>query len=236
MMGISSFFVLLLAGMLLALSLQQHPLGTKWNEYTTFSSSFAISSSSSLSSTTASTFTYETFDGTDLGISFQFPSKWVKYEAGFDPGTLNEGVVSFDIIDDDPSNQVNDLQPGINGLKHPNLSILSLKLPYNNLTLEQYAKVRTFDLGHLFSDYNLNITENKLSNETLDGYPYWIIEYFFNVDDKTKRYGMLLLLIRGEKVYEISYIADGYMNFIKNLQEIKNMIKTAYFMDPVNRH
>ena len=162
----------------------------------------------------------------------------MKYEAGFDPGTLNdfEGVVSFEIIDDDPSNQVNDLQPGINGLKHPNLSILSLKLPYNNLTLEQYAKVRTFDLGQLFSDYKLNITENKLSNETLDGYPCWIIEYFFNVDDKTKRYGMLLLLIGGEKVYEISYIADGYMNFIKNLQEIKNMIKTAYFMDPVNRH
>ena len=185
---------------------------------------------------TTSTASYETFDGTDLGISFQFPSNWVKYEAGFDPNILNdfEGVVSFDIVDD-PLNQANGPTSEVSGLGHPNLSILSLKSPYHNLTLEQYAKARTFDIEQLFSDYNLHITENRQSNETIDGYPYWVLDYFFSIDDKTQRYGMSVLLLRGEKVYEISYMADGYMDFVKNLEEIGKMIKTAYFVDRGNQ-
>ena len=46
---------------------------------------------------------------------------------------------------------------------------------------------------------------------------------------------MSVLLLRGEKVYEISYMADGYMDFVKNLEEIGKMIKTAYFVDPGNQ-
>jgi hypothetical protein len=74
----------------------------------------AISTSSSSSTSISS---YETFDGTDLGISFQYPSNWVKLEAGFDPNTLNdfEGVVSFDIVND-PLNQANGLLLVDNGL------------------------------------------------------------------------------------------------------------------------
>jgi hypothetical protein len=235
MLGIPSLFVLLLAGTSVAVFSQLQPLSAHWSGYSSPSTSFSfLSSSSSSSSTTTSTSSYETFEGTDLGISFQFPSGWVKYEAGFDPDLINtfEGVVSFDIVDD-PLIQ-NDPPPDISGLAHPYLSILSIKPPYQNMTLEQYAKAKTFDIRQLFSDYNLHITENKQSNETIDGFPYWIIDYYFTIDNKTQRYGMSVLLIRGEKVYEISYIADGYEDFVKNLEEIKKMIESAYFVDPVN--
>jgi hypothetical protein len=235
MLGIPSLFVLLLAGTSVAVFSQLQPLSAHWSGYSSPSTSFSfLSSSSSSSSTTTSTSSYETFEGTDLGISFQFPSGWVKYEAGFDPDLINtfEGVVSFDIVDD-PLIQ-NDPPPDISGLAHPYLSILSIKSPYQNMTLEQYAKAKTFDIRQLFSDYNLHITENKQSNETIDGFPYWIIDYYFTIDNKTQRYGMSVLLIRGEKVYEISYIADGYEDFVKNLEEIKKMIESAYFVDPVN--
>ena len=236
MLGITGLFVLLLAGTSLAVLSQLQPLCAHWSGYSSPSTSFSfLSSSSSSSSTTTSTSSYETFEGTDLGISFQFPSSWVKYEAGFDPNLINnfEGVVSFDIVDD-PLIQTDDLPPDISGLAHPNLSILSIKSPYHNVTLEEYAKAKTFDIRQLFSNYNLHITESKQSNETIDGFPYWVIDYYFTIDSETQRYGMSILLIRGEKVYEISYIADGYEDYVKNLEEIRKMIKTAYFVDPVN--
>jgi hypothetical protein len=236
MLGIHSLFVLFLAGTSLAVFLQLQPLSAHWGGYSSPSTSFSfLTSSSSSSLTTTSTSSYETFEGTDLGISFQFPSGWVKYEAGFDPNLINnfEGVVSFDIVDD-PLIQTDDLPPDISGLAHPNLSILSIKSPYQNVTLEQYAKAKTFEIRQLFSNYNLHITESKQSNETIDGFPYWIIDYYFTMDNETQRYGMSVFLIRGEKVYEISYIADGYEDFVRNLQEIKKMIESAYFVDPVD--
>lgn len=207
---------------------QQQALGTPRTGFSSLSTSSFSLLSTSISS-------YETFDGTDLGISFQYPSNWVKFEAGFDPNTLNdfEGVVSFDIVND-PLNQANGLLPEDGGLAHPNLSIVSLKSPYHNLSLEEYAEARTFDIRQLFSDFNLHITENRQLNETIDGYLSWVLDYSFTIDGNTQRYGMLILLIRGEKVYEISYIADGYRDFAKNLEEIRKLVKTAYFVDPAN--
>jgi hypothetical protein len=196
---------------------------------------FSSNSTSSISSSTPRT-SHETFDGIDLGIAFQYPSNWVKFEGGFDPNVLKdfEGVVSFDIFND-PLNQANAASSEDSGLVHPNLSIVSLKTPYHNLSLGQYAESRTFDIRQLFSDYDLNITANSQSNETIDGYPYWVLNYSFTIDDKTQRYEMIIMVIRGEKVYEISYIADSYEDYVKNLQEIGEMIKTAYFVDLSNQ-
>ena len=226
-------FVYLLVGTSLTFfSLQQafHMPGTGFSSLSTSSTSASLSSSSTPRTS------YETFDDIDLGIAFQYPSNWVKFEGAFDPNFLKdfEGVVSFDIFND-PLNQANGASSEDSGLVHPNLSIVSLKSPYHNLSLGQYAEFRTFDIRQLFSDYNLNITANSLSNETIDGYPYWVLNYSFTIDDKTQRYGMIVMLIRGEKVYEISYIADNYDDYVKNLQEIGKMIKTAYFVDLSNQ-
>jgi hypothetical protein len=198
-------------------------------------SNLSTSSVSASSSSTPKT-SHETFDDIDLGIAFQYPSNWVKFEGGFDPNILKdfEGVVSFDIIND-PLNQANGSSSEDSGLVHPNLSIVTLKSAYHNLSLGQYAEFRTFEIRQLFSDYNLNITANSQSNETIDGYPYWVLNYSFTIDEKTQRYGMIIMLIRGEKVYEISYIADNYEDYVMNLQEIGKMIKTAYFVDISNQ-
>jgi len=182
---------------------------------------------------------YETFDGTNLGLSFQYPANWIMFEAGFDPVFIKdfEGVVSFDIVNDnDHSKQGNEgILAGDSGLVNPNLSIVSLRSPYHNLTLKEYAEIRSYDFRQLFSDYYLHMTENSQSNETIDGYPYWVLDYSFRIDDNTNRYGMSILLIRGEKVYEISYIADSYEEFIRNLEEIRKVIKTMYFVDSTNQ-
>ena len=173
-----------------------------------------------------------------MGISFQYPYNWVKFEAGFDQGVLNdfEGVVSFDIVNDnDHLMQGNDVPTGDSGLVNPNLSVVSLRSPYHNLTLRQYAETRTFDFIQLFSDYDLRVAENGQSNENIDGYPYWVLNYSFIIDDKTQRYGTAVWLTRGEKIYEFSYIADSYDDFIENLGEIKKLIKSVHFVDPVNQ-
>jgi hypothetical protein len=225
-------FVSLLAGMSLTFfSLQQavHTPGIGFSSLSTPPISSPLSTSSATSS-------HETFDGTDLGIAFQYPTNWVEFKGGFDQGVLTdfEGVVSFDILND-PLNQTNGASSEGSGLVHPNLSIVALNSPYHFLSLGQYAQFRTSDIRQLFSDYNLQITANSQSNETIDGYPYWVLNYSFTIDNMAQRYGMIIMLIRGEMVYEITYIADSYEDYVRNLPEIGEMIKTAYFVDFSNR-
>ena len=97
----------------------------------------------------SSSSSYETFDAINLGLSFQYPANWIKFEAGFDPVFIKDfdGVVSFDIVNDnDHSKQGNGgILAGDSGLVNPNLSIVSLKSPYHNLTLKEYGKIRTYD-------------------------------------------------------------------------------------------
>jgi hypothetical protein len=207
--------------------------------FTFFSQPEVLSTSIHGSAGFSSSSSYETFDGTNLGLSFQYPANWIMFEAGFDPVFIKdfEGVVSFDIVNDnDHSKQGNEgILAGDSGLVNPNLSIVSLRSPYHNLTLKEYAEIRSYDFRQLFSDYYLHMTENSQSNETIDGYPYWVLDYSFRIDDNTNRYNMSILLIRGEKVYEISYIADSYEEFIRNLEEIRKVIKTMYFVDSTNQ-
>jgi hypothetical protein len=207
--------------------------------FTFFSQPEVMSTSSHGSGGFSSSSPYETFDGTNLGLSFQYPANWIMFEAGFDPVFIKdfEGVVSFDIVNDnDHSKQGNEgILAGDSGLVNPNLSIVSLRSPYHNLTLKEYAEIRSYDFRQLFSDYYLHMTENSESNESIDGYSYWVLDYSFRIDDNTNRYGMSILLIRGEKVYEISYIADSYEEFIRNLEEIRKVINTMYFVDSTNQ-
>lgn len=68
----------------------------------TFFSQQEVLSTSSPGSVGFSSSSYETFDGNDLGISFQYPANWIKFEAGFDPVFIKDfdGVMSFDIVKD----------------------------------------------------------------------------------------------------------------------------------------
>lgn len=44
----------------------------------------------SVSFSSSSSSSYETFDGIDLGLSFQYPANRIKFEAGFDPAFINK--------------------------------------------------------------------------------------------------------------------------------------------------
>ena len=52
--------------------------------------------------------------------------------------------------DNDHLMQGNDVPTGDSGLVNPNLSVVSLRSPYHNLTLRQYAETRTFDFIQFF--------------------------------------------------------------------------------------
>ena len=71
---------------------------------------------------------YETFDGINLGLSFQYPANWIMFEAGFDPVFIKDfdGVVSFDIVNDSdyPKQGNGGILDGDSGLLNPNLSIV----------------------------------------------------------------------------------------------------------------
>ncbi|MGA9936018.1 MAG: amidase family protein [Nitrososphaeraceae archaeon] len=105
--------------------------------FTFFSQPEVLSTSSPGSVGFSSSSSYETFDGINLGLSFQYPANWIMFEAGFDPVFMKdfEGVVSFDIVNDnDHSKQGNEgILAGDSGLVNPNLSIVSLRSPYRHI-------------------------------------------------------------------------------------------------------
>lgn len=180
----------------------------------------------------------EVLKSSNLGISFEYPSTWNKLEAGIAPGTINDfrGVIALDILNDTAKRSYVDQEGGgelhgYSGLASPILTITYSELPSHTLTLSDYAKSRVDDFRILFSDLNLRIVMNDHSRIDIDGNAYWILEYVFSIGDDVDRYGMSLWLIRGERIYEISYIADGYDEYRDSLIEIKYLIRTLYFID-----
>jgi hypothetical protein len=181
----------------------------------------------------------EVLKSSKLGISFEYPSTWNKLEAAIAPDTINDfrGVIALDILNDTAKRSYvdqegeGDLHSYSSGLASPILTITYSELPSHTLTLSDYAKSRVDDFRILFMDLNLRILKNDHSRNDIDDNAYWILEYVFSIDDDVDRYGMSLWLIRGESVYEISYLADGYDEYRGSLIEIKNLIRTLYFSE-----
>lgn len=167
----------------------------------------------------------------NLRLSLEYPSTWKIFEAGLALGILKDflGVISLDILNG--TNEDEDDSGSYSGLENPVITIIYSKTPFHNVTLDEYAKIRTLDFMMLFSDLDLHIIRSNQSDEEIDGVKYWIFEYSFSIDDRVDRYGMEIWMLRGDKVYEISYIADGYAEYNKNLNEIRNLVNSIYFID-----
>ena len=166
----------------------------------------------------------------DLQLSFEYPSTWKMFEADLARGTVRDflGVISLDIL----NGTSEDEGPGsYSGLENPMITIIYSKTPFHNITLDEYAKIRTLDFITLFSDLDLNIIRSNQSDGEIDGVKYWIFEYSFSIDDRVNRYGMEIWMLRGDKVYEISYIADSHPEYDKNLNEIRNLVNSIYFLN-----
>jgi hypothetical protein len=167
----------------------------------------------------------------NLRLSFEYLSTWKIFEAGLAPGILKDflGVISLDILNG--TNEDEDDSGSYSGLENPVITITRSKTPFHNVTLDEYAKIRTLDFMMLFSDLDLHIIRSNQSDGEIDGVKYWIFEYSFSIDDRVDRYGMEIWMLRGDKVYEISYIADGYDEYNKNLNEVRNLVNSIYFID-----
>jgi hypothetical protein len=167
----------------------------------------------------------------NLQLSFEYPSTWKMFEAGLAPGTIKDflGVISLDILNG--TNEDEDDSGSYSGLENPAITIICSKTPFHNITLDEYAKIRTLDFITLFSDLDLNIIRSNQSDGEIDGIKYWIFEYSFSIDDRVNRYGMEIWMLRGDKVYEISYIAYSYPEYDKNLNEIRNLVNSIYFLN-----
>ena len=101
----------------------------------------ALSSTSTLGNDAPFSY-YQTFEPSNLGITFQYPSNWNKFDAGLDPSIVSDflGVASFDIVNnaDKRSYPYRNSEDSYDysGLMNPILSVVSLKLPSHNLELE----------------------------------------------------------------------------------------------------
>ena len=167
----------------------------------------------------------------DLQLSLEYPTTWKFFEAGPNHNTLNDfnGVISLDVLNDTKGDSGD--SSGYTGLENPLISIVFSDLPFHNITLSEYAKIRILDFKMLFSDLGFHVIRSNQSNGSIDGLKNWIFEYSFSIDQRVDRYGMEIWMLRGYKVYEISYIADGYAEYMNNLDQVKNLTDSITFIN-----
>ena len=167
----------------------------------------------------------------DLQLTLEYPATWKFFEAAPAHNNLKDfqGVISLDVLNGTKGN--NGDSSGYTALENPLISIIFSDLPFHNITLSEYAKIRILDFKMLFSDLDLHVIRSNQSNGAIDGFKYWIFEYLFSIDQRVDRYGMEIWMLRGDKVYEISYIADGYAEYKSNLDQVKNLTNSITFIN-----
>jgi hypothetical protein len=98
--------------------------------------------------------------------------------------------------------------------------------------MTELTKVKIQDLKNLFLDYNLNILKSEIAyikeNIPISKLQYSIEPYFFSESHNDKRITLDILILRGDKVYQIEYIANEE-DYFNNLEEVTNFIDSIRF-------
>lgn len=181
---------------------------------------------------------YYTYENLQIDFVFKYPSNWKLLEF-IDQFPSHDKVISFELKDSDPYNQ-----PKNNQIKNyfndfypyfpPLLSISSYDLKFKNVSIEEFAKIKNEDLRNLFSDFKINLITNNIKYIGRENIPAWKFEYSIedayisNESSKDKRNGLNMWILRGDKVYEIEYIANSE-GYFKNLREVTKLIDSIRF-------
>lgn len=126
----------------------------------------------------------------DLQLTLEYPATWKFFEAAPAPNTLKDfqGVISLDVLND--TKEDNGDSSGYTALENPLITIIFSEMPFHNVTLSEYAKIRILDFNMLFSDLCLHIIRSNQSNGAIAAFDHWIFEYSFSIDQGVDRYGM----------------------------------------------
>jgi hypothetical protein len=188
---------------------------------------------------------YYTYESPQIEIIFKYPFNWKLLEfidqfPSHDKVILShDKVISFELKDSEPYNQpknkqiknyFNDFYPYF----PPLLSISSYDLKFKNVSIKEFAKIKNEDLRNLFTDFKITLITNNIKYIGRENIPAWMFEYSIedaytsNESPKDKRNGLNIWILRGDKVYEIEYIANSE-GYFKNLREVTKLIDSIRF-------
>ncbi len=157
-----------------------------------------------------------TYENSTYGMRMQYPSDWHKEEnvsSGSDNNSMLVNVVRFS----SPFKNTSDTTSESLDIKVDNISDIK------PITLAQYANDTINDIRQDFKIIELD------TNSTLGGNPAFKLVYT-GIEEGVNLQAMLILTIKGDKAYIISYIAEP-TKFSFYLPTLQNMINSFQITD-----
>lgn len=181
---------------------------------------------------------YYNYENSRIDFVFKYPANWQISEFN-DVIASNDQVISFKLDDSEIYKGDKD-KHSTNYFNYfysyfpSTLSILSYDLNFNNISIEEFARIKVQDLQILFSDFNFTCISNNIKYIGRENIPAWKFEYSIESSHtlsesfKDKRYGQNIWILKGNKVYEIEYIANAE-TYLKNIDEVTKLIDSIRF-------
>ena len=181
---------------------------------------------------------YYIYDNSQIEFIFKYPDNWKLLEF-IDQFSSHNKVISFELKESQPYNhpknkQSNNLFNGFYPYFPPFLSISSYDLKFKNISIKEFANIKNQDLRNLFSYFKINLITNAIEYIGKENIPAWKFEYSIedtytsNESSNDKRNALNIWILRGDKVYEIEYIANSE-EYFKNLNEVTKLIDSIRF-------
>jgi hypothetical protein len=168
---------------------------------------------------------HESYVNSRLKFKFEYPADWKILELDAPALSNLKGLVSLE-----PPNDKHELQAGA-VVETPAISIIAERKRFQNITINELSRLQSDNIRYMFSDFNFNF-ENKtditIGNNTARKSVYSVVDPFTtNGDSPGIKNGMDIWTIRGDTVYNISYLGeqDQYFRYLPEVQRIINSFK-----------
>lgn len=174
---------------------------------------------------------YYKYENPEIDLFFKYPINWKLFEV-INHFSHKDRVISFEIqnseLDDINNSKHTKKNSGSPYSGFPSVVNIWLYESKNkNISITELTKIKIQDLKNLFNDYDFNILKNEITapNENIRILilQYSIGPYFSGKLLKDMRLTLDILIPRGDKVYEIEYIALQE-DYSKNLKDVIDFI------------
>jgi hypothetical protein len=172
---------------------------------------------------------HESYMNSKLKIRLEYSSDWKILE--LQPPALSslKGFVSFE-----PPKSEKESQSGMADQTTPVIIIMAEQLKFKNITIHEFAKIKSDSIRHLFSDFDFKL-ENKtaitIGNNTAMKIVYTIVDPYNtdDDDDPSLKNGMEIWTIKADTIYTISYFGEQDQ-YIRHLPFIKKLTDSFEFI------
>jgi hypothetical protein len=168
---------------------------------------------------------HESYANSRLKFKFEYPSDWEIQELDAPALSNLKGLVSLV-----PPKDRHELQAG-DVVETPTISIIAERIRFQNISIDELSRLQSDNIRYMFSDFDFNFentTEIAIGNNTAIKSVYTIVDPFtINDDSPGIKNGMDIWTIRGDTVYNISYLGeqDQYFRYLPEVQSIINSFK-----------